>query len=96
METPSKWQMTERQRGLIFRVANGYSPCFQLIFNLMNHYPRCEKILEYLLKNKLTGEKLFIWIKQDMQNSPLAAWKYCLSKVDGDRNFKVILGKDFV
>lgn len=88
--------MTEYERGLILRVVDGFAPNLPIMFTLKQHYPACNKILEYLIKNKYTGPKLYMWIKHDLNNSPLAAWKYCLRKIENERSREVILGRDFV
>lgn len=96
MEAKSKFQMTDHERGLMLRVVDNFSPCLPLVYSLKTHYPKCEAILSYLLRNGITGEKLFNWIRYELNNSPLSAWKFCLGKIEHDKNKKVILGRDFV
>jgi hypothetical protein len=91
----NRFQMTERERLLMLKVADGFKGNFYILYNLKKHYPACEKILEYLLINRIVGEKLFKWIKVDLNNSPLTAWKFCLQKINSDKNRKVIYGIDF-
>lgn len=90
-----KRQLTDSQRMLILKAVDGFAPNLPLIFTLKQHYPACDSILNYLIKNKIIGVKLFNWVKVEFCNSPLKAWQYCLSKIESDKNKKIILGKDF-
>lgn len=96
MEIKHNFKMTDEERGLMLRVADNYSPCLPLLFSLKTHYPKCNLILSYLVRNGLTGEKLFNWIRYELNNSPLTAWKYCLGKIERENNKKIIFGRDFV
>jgi hypothetical protein len=89
-------KMTDYERGLMLKVAGDYAPNFPILFTLKQHYPACTKILEYLYRNHFTGERLFKWIRHELNNSPLTAWKYCLSKIEMERDKRIIYGKDFV
>jgi hypothetical protein len=91
----NKFQMTDYERGLMFKVVDGFEPNFVLLYDLKKNYFACERILEYLIKNKITGERLFKWIKFELNNSPLKAWKFCLEHIHSDRNHKVIYGRDY-
>lgn len=95
IEKFNKFKMTDYERGLIFKVIGGFQPNFGLMYDLKKNYFACEKILEYLIRNNIIGERLFKWVKFELNNSPLEAWKYCLKHVHSDKNHKVIYGRDY-
>ena len=87
--------LPENIRILMFDVIQNDHRLPGLMYELYRHFPRCEHILRWLIKNKIVGEKLFNWVNQDMERSPLAAWSYILGKIEGEKKFKVIYGKDW-
>lgn len=92
----SNIQLSEELRYLMLKVIDGDMRLSRLIFDLYKMYPRCHLVLKWLIINKIVGDKLFLWLRNECQNSPLSAVQYILSKYEGDRNFKVIYGKDFI
>lgn len=82
-------------RGLMLEVSEGNKNVLPIMHHLNTHYPRCEQILQWLKRNKITGEKLLVWIKGEFNSSPLKAYSYILGKIHKEKNYLVLLERDF-
>lgn len=88
--------MSDLRRRLILDVAQGEEQVLRRIHILHNNFLQCDQILSWLSKNKITGKRLLEWINKEHNGSPLSAWNYVSSKINKDKDHKIILGRDFI
>lgn len=67
------------------------------IMHQLSHYRDCDKILKWLIRNKIVGFNLFDWLKIEHQNSLMSMVKFIVKSHNKDREEKpIILNKDWI
>lgn len=79
---------------LAARVWDGEQRLRTLIEFLASFY-RNEEILRYLLKENLTGRKLWDWMREEQGGSVMRVVQFVMMKLDKDLELKpIVFGKD--
>lgn len=89
--------MTNAHRELIFKVCDGDYQILPFIHHICTHYPKHQRMLAWLISNKIVGKRFLDFINNDNEGSPLLAYAYILSRINHEKNRQqIIYGKDFV
>lgn len=88
--------MNELKRQKYLAVIDG-EPSLLPIMHQMDHYKDSEKILSWLIKNKLTGKNLKQWFDGNFQGSVLSFIKWVAMKSNKEKEYRpIISGKDWM
>lgn len=87
--------MNESKRDLIFKVIDGDPRVVDVMFHF-DRFVHCERILQWLIKNKLTGARFFDVYLNEFKASWLTMGKWIIMKIQKDTEMKPIIGgRDF-
>ena len=84
--------MSESEKDLIFRLADGHEACLPIIFTLYQ-FRRRWNVMMWLWKSRIVGQSLIDLYREF--HSPIFFYNHCLKKAEG-RNFNRITGADLV
>lgn len=88
--------MNDKRRELILRVVDGDFRNVDVMFNF-DRFVHCEKMLEWLIKNKITGKTFFEMYLNDFKASWLNFGKWIVMKANNEKEYRpVMAGKDFL
>ena len=87
--------ITPRFRELAFQVMAGRSELAPFIHMAYSHY-RSERILRWLIDNRLVGGELIEQFRWHNLKGPLTQLQYVLMKMDGEREARPILRQHLV
>lgn len=88
-------RMTDRRRDLLLRVMDGDYAALPFLHHFDSHFVRCDEILEWLIKNRLTGREFVAWTRMWKGTTPFSLGRFILSRVQKDQEQKIIHGKDW-
>lgn len=91
------YPMTEAHRQLVLRIVDGKQELLPVVF-FWHGFTRCEEILNWCLRNKLTGINLIAFLRETIGQRPLVmqAGQEILKRIDKENELKpVIVGRDF-
>lgn len=89
--------MTDLRKRLILELSIGdiNHPVLPIL-HFLTRFKRCDEILNWLLKNRLTGNEIVLAVKYQFQNSQLTFVKWVLSRIDKNKELKpIIVGVDY-
>jgi hypothetical protein len=87
--------MDTKKRELFFRVIDGDSRLIEIMFHF-DRFTHCERMLEWLIQNKITGKTFFDLYLNTFKASWLSMGKWVVMRVNKDKELKpVYAGKDF-
>jgi hypothetical protein len=89
-----------RRRELYLKIVDmsvDYSLITHRLHFLDNHFPphKLDAALEWLVANKITGQKFITWFKEECQYSDLEMHRRLLRVVDNAPLDRVVAGKNF-
>lgn len=87
-----KKHMSDFERGVVLRLADGVDECLPILFTLYQ-FTRRGPVMLWLLRSGITGHSL-VELYQEFQ-SPLFFYQHCLRKLEG-RNYNRITSRDLV
>lgn len=88
--------MTKQRRELMFKVMDGQESVLPIL-HFLNQFERCDDMLNWALRNRLTGRDLAQFLTVQFGNSLLTFAKFVLMKLSHDLQMQpVIVGRDFV
>lgn len=86
--------MTERRRHMMLIIAESNQAVLPIL-HMIDDYVRCDDILDWIIRNRLTGEEVVSMIKFQFKMSPLTFIKWVLSKIDKERELRpILMGRD--
>lgn len=87
--------MNEIRRQMMLKIADGNMSTLPILYHA-DRLRRCDEVLQYLLKNKLTGNQLLSYF-QEQNSSILNLLSDILRRVDKERQKqKILAGKDYL
>lgn len=87
--------MNENKRELFFKVIDGDPRVVDIMFQF-DRFVHCERMLQWLVKNKITGKAFFDLYLGQFKASWLTMGKWIIMKVNKDSELKPIVGgRDF-
>ncbi len=87
--------MSDQERLLFLRVMDGYRPILTTLHFIANH-KECNRILEWLIKNKITGKNFQSWLFDHFDGSQLALTEYVVMRLEKlKKPRRLIIGIDF-
>ncbi len=92
MKTPP---MSERRRAQMLLIGDGVISIPHYLYYL-DRLTRCDEVLDFLIREKLIGQKLADCIQFEHGNSVLRFAQWAIMKLDHEKKMKpIIAGKDF-
>lgn len=89
-------ELSHERRQKMLRIIDGH-PNLPLVMYQWHKLRRCDEILDWLLRNRITGMNLFAWLRGEYQFHTLSMAKFILMKVDKEKEEKPILvGRDYL
>lgn len=87
--------MNEMKRELIFKVIDGDPRVVDIMFHF-DRFKHCERMLQWLVANKITGSKFFDIYLNQFKASWLTMGKWIVMKINKDSELKPLIGgRDF-
>ena len=87
--------MTEQRRNLMLDAMDGHSELAPLMWHL-DRLTRCDQVLMWLIKNKITGQKLNEYWLKEHRGSILGMCKEIIRRICKDNELRPILvGRDY-
>lgn len=94
--TPKKIPMSPKRRQMILEIVDSEVSLLP-VMHYLTAFKRCDFILEWLIRNRMTGKNLMQWIGIRWANSLLSMVKYILMKLDHETEMKPIyLGGEYL
>lgn len=87
--------MDEIERHLLIEVIQGKREYSYLAFHISKHV-RGGEICQWLIKNRIVGDKLWSVFKGEFNGSVLNLISYVISKIENDAMRSIIGGKDYI
>jgi hypothetical protein len=87
--------MSPKRRDLMFHVMDGVAETLPFLHHF-DSQRRCEDILLWLIKNNLTGKNFISWAKTEFPGSILGITKFILGRLNQDKDYKVLYGRDLI
>lgn len=88
--------MTPITRGMVFRVMDGVTTDAMLhLMHQLCNFTRRDELLDWLLSNGMSGEKLLHWFRFEFQHKVFPLVKYVLTTIDRTKKEKIIYGIDW-
>ncbi len=87
--------MDEIKRLLLVEVIEGNRNYVYLAYHVSKHV-RGEDICCWLLRNRITGDRLWAWFKKDFDGSVLKLISFVVSKIEKAEMRQIIGGKDYI
>lgn len=80
----------------MLRVMMGNSEVLPYLYHF-DSYRRCEQMLNWLIKNQLTGKEFLAWVKFHFNVSMLEVGRFILAQIDHEKGHRpVLLGRDIL
>lgn len=87
--------MDEILREKFLRLIDG-NPDLMVIAHELYKYRYCEKLVDFLIKNKITGKQLQLWLNEEFNNSILSMVKFIVMRVNKNKEVEgVFAGRDW-
>lgn len=85
-----------KRREMMLRICEGRPDIAPPLYTIYQHVA-CDEIFQWLLDNKLTGEKFRLWLLNEYANSSLMMIAHVVKKITRDVKVrKQYAGKDFL
>lgn len=86
--------MTNRRRGLMHRVMNGDQRVVPFL-HYLDSWRRCDEMLQWLVRNHLTGKEFILWTQFNFGASMLSMAQYITRRLEKDSEGRpTLLGRD--
>ena len=89
-----KKPMNDLKRNLLQEIIEG-NPDYAYVAFHINSHSRCEEICAWLIKNKITGKKLYKFYLENCSQSILKLISFVVSKLEKEEMRPVFAHKDF-
>lgn len=83
--------MNQKRRELILKIADGYQPNLSILYHL-DRFKHAERILDFFVRNNITGKKFFDLYQNEFKLSWLQMGKWAVAKINKSRELKPIIG----
>lgn len=87
--------MTGRRRELMHRVMDGH-PGLLPVMHHLDSYVLCDKMLEWLVANRIIGSHLLDVLHQYYNGSILSLAKFIKAQVTREEEKPILVGKDYI
>lgn len=86
----------ERRRQMMLKVMDGDMRIPPILFSWKD-FARIDDVLEWCIRNRMTGKNLYTWLYGTFRNSILNPLHFIVAKIDKDPEYKpFIVGRDFL
>ena len=83
--------MNPKRRELILTIADGHQENLSILYHL-DRFKHSERILEFFVRNKITGRKFFELYQNEFKLSWLSMGKWAVMKINKSKELRPIIG----